>query len=147
VGINLCEWCEDHILYREGYGGDYETLDEYVEKWFKSTKSDSLRSTGQSGDGSGGGEEEADETCQVGKPLGSSPNIHGGMVEGLDPELRDILKHTNLIPCVQCRTEMDWVDGSHEFGELRLECPECHWTTCITDPKLMALYKHRKRST
>jgi len=43
VGINLCEWCEDHILYREGYGGDYETLDEYVEKWFKSTKSDSER--------------------------------------------------------------------------------------------------------
>ena len=43
VGINLCEWCEDHILYREGYGGDYETLDEYVEKWFKSTKSDSKR--------------------------------------------------------------------------------------------------------
>ena len=42
VGINLCEWCEDHILYREGYGGDYETLDEYVEKWFKSTKSDRI---------------------------------------------------------------------------------------------------------
>ena len=57
-------------------------------------KSDSLRSTGQSGDGSGGGEEEADETCQVGKPLGSSPNIHGGKVEVLDPELKAILKHT-----------------------------------------------------
>jgi len=56
-------------------------------------RSDSLRSTGQSGDGSGGGEEEADETCQVGKPLGSSPNIHGGKVEVLDPELKAILKH------------------------------------------------------
>jgi len=82
----------------------------------------------------------------VGKPR-KRLNINGGKVEGLDPELRDILKHTNLIPCVQCRTEMDWVDGSHEFGELRLECPECHWTTCITDPKLMALYKHRRRIT
>ena len=58
-----------------------------------SIESDSLRSTGQSGDGSGGGEEEADETCPVGKPRGISPNIHGGLAEDLDPEMRDILKH------------------------------------------------------
>lgn len=112
----------------------------------KSLESDSLQSTGQSGDGSGGGEEEADEACLARRPLGVSPKIHGGKIEDLDPGLRDTLKHT-LIPCVQCRTEMDWVDGSHEFGELRLECPECHWATCITNPKLMAVYKHRKQST
>ena len=63
-----------------------------------SIKSDSSRSTGQSGDDSGGGEEEADETCQVGKPLGISPKIHGGKVEDLDPELQYILKHKKRIP-------------------------------------------------
>lgn len=35
VGINLCEGCEDHILYRVG-DGDYNKLDRYVKKWFKS---------------------------------------------------------------------------------------------------------------
>ena len=58
-----------------------------------SIKSDSLRSTGQSGDGSGGGEEEADEDCPSGRPLGNSPNINGGLVEDLDPGLQSILKH------------------------------------------------------
>ena len=59
----------------------------------ESIDSDSLRSTGQSGDGSGGGEEEADEACLARRPLGGSPNIHGGLAENLDPGLRDILKH------------------------------------------------------
>ena len=59
----------------------------------ESSKSDSLRSTGQSGDGSGGGEEEADEDCPSGRLLGNSPKIHGGKVEDLDPELQSILKH------------------------------------------------------
>ena len=62
-----------------------------------STKSDSLRSTGQSGDGSGGGEEEADEDCPSGRLLGISPKIHGGKVEDLDPELQSILKHRKRI--------------------------------------------------
>ena len=54
---------------------DGSQLSEPVEMWFtfpdfivvSSRKSDSLRSTGQSGDGSGGGEEEADEDCPSGR--------------------------------------------------------------------------------
>ena len=62
-----------------------------------------------------------------------------------DLEYKPIKSDSKRIPCVQCRTLMKWVGGSHEFGELKLECPECHWTTCITDPKLMSIYKHIKR--
>ena len=68
----------------------YNDILTLVEGW--SIRSDSLRSTGQSGDGSGGGEEEADEACLARRPLGSSPKIHGGLVEDLDPELKAILE-------------------------------------------------------
>ena len=71
----------------------YDLLQEDYGFKIRSRKSDSLRSTGQSGDGSGGGEEEADEDCPSGRLLGISPKIHGGKVEDLDPELQSILKH------------------------------------------------------
>ena len=73
-------------------------------------KSDSLRSKDMPRGLSarGGGEEEADEDCPSGKPLGNSPNdqddspkfyfrTKGGMVEDLDPELQSILKHRKRI--------------------------------------------------
>jgi len=73
-------------------------------------KSDSLRSKDMPSGLSalGGGEEEADEDCPSGKPLGNSPNdqddspkfyfrTKGGMVEDLDPELQSILKHRKRI--------------------------------------------------
>ena len=58
-------------------------------------RSDSLRSKDMPSGLSalGGGEEEADEECPSGKPLGNSPNINGGLVEDLDPGLQSILKH------------------------------------------------------
>ena len=60
-------------------------------------KSDSLQSTGQSGDGSGGGEHEADEVSPTRRPLGVSPKIHGGKVEELSPELQKIITERKAI--------------------------------------------------
>lgn len=37
VGINLCDGCEDYVLYRVG-NGDYNRLAEYVKKWWVSIK-------------------------------------------------------------------------------------------------------------
>ena len=134
-------WSNDPITYRDNV---IQWMQDKVKEALEneSTNSDSLRSTGQSGDGSGGGEEEADETCQVGKPLGNSPKT-------LD----------KTCPfCEKC--EMVFIDMYKEYL-----CPECGHTVGAfyfrinsgfydrihgglaedLDPELQSILKHRKR--
>jgi len=75
-------------------------VEESLKRDLPSTKSDSSQSKDMPRGLSarGGGEEEADEDCPSGRPLGASPNINGGMVENLDPELKTILKHRKRMP-------------------------------------------------
>ena len=42
VGINLCDGCEDYVLYKWGEG-DYTKLSEYVKDWWTSRNKQSLR--------------------------------------------------------------------------------------------------------
>jgi len=45
--------------------------------------------------------------------------------------------------CQECGTEMEWVDGYSGQGEIRLECPKCHWTTCTGNANELKHYCSR----
>ena len=128
-------------------------------------KSDSLRSKDMPSGLSalGGGEEEADEDCPSGKPLGNSPNdqddspkfyfrTKGGMVEDLDPELRDILKQ-NLMDIGCLFLDSDTIESAGKKMCIRTgteptpseqQCEGCSFA--LYGLKIVkSIIKHRKR--
>ena len=97
-------------------------------------------STGQSGDGSGGGEEEADETCQVGKPLGNSPNNQSSM--------RTEEEQKALVLRLRTRNKDGrWRKKRSDVGKPRKRLNISGGKVEDLDPELKAILKHRKRST
>jgi len=101
-------------------------------------KSDSLWSTGQSGDGSGEGGKEADEASPAGKPLGSSLNIQSSM--RTEEEQRAlILRHRNK--------DGRWRKKRSDVGKPRKRLNINGGKIEDLDPELQSILKHRKRTT
>ena len=111
----------------------------------------------------GGGEEEADEASPARRPLGNSPNdqddspkfyfrTKGGMVEDLDPELRDILKQ-NLMDIGCLFLDSDTIESAGKKMCIRTgteptpseqQCEGCSFA--LYGLKIVkSIIKHRKR--